>query len=211
MARFLVGVLCGFGFIASIRRSTLVSRSGFSSLALDFAMFPIPRELHELYFGALGRIVTGWSQIEFVFHLMADTIHQTAKAGRVEPEVPKLFSKTATYLKLSFNRLPHLDQFKAEGIKVVGAAKHLNKYRQYFIHGYLESFDGATQTAVFVKLDHGESKETYAEARMRLTFSQLLQAGSHATRVAGRAVDLAQGMVDTLVPEHKAHDLSRRL
>ncbi|MGA7577536.1 MAG: hypothetical protein ACLQUW_15840 [Desulfobaccales bacterium] len=129
-------------------------------------------------FGALGKIVYLWANIEMSldFYICAIFFHFDRKNIADKLEIPRTLNMKLKFLKKSFRNIPQLTPFKDLMLPLIQQIADLSKNRHDIIHGALAGIK--PNSYKFAKFDHGKQLRDLNVRFVTFTIDDLHQLGN---------------------------------
>jgi hypothetical protein len=143
----------------------------------------------------VGAIVMYYALLEHWIDGMVATIYMRVDLKReIRKHYPFNAAAEQEYLRDSFEKLPALEPFRAEGLAFLDRLKPIAEFRHHIVHGGLKPPDWATETFEFSRVVPNAEKKP-ARQTMTVVGTELYHQGEDIRRLIEPARNLTHRLV----------------
>ncbi|MCD1634144.1 hypothetical protein K7H91_10190 [Martelella mediterranea] len=156
----------------------------------------VPKEVIPDLYAMVGMVIANWTFVENSLDAWAAIAYHDHGGNKVEPELPRQFSRKVKFLRKCFNRLSSLAPFKEEALSLISKSEGLSEVRHYVAHGVLSDFDQSDESFRFIKIDMTSDKKQHIIGELHITAVKLLQAGTDLVEMAAEGQRITGNLLD---------------
>lgn len=154
---------------------------------------PFTSKADEEFFGAIGRVVLSWAQLELGLDLSILAIRLDLGGDTIEPEAPRTLQRKLAFLRKAAKQLPGLVERRDEIIALAAAVRAESEGRHDLIHGVaMRHLPGGSEAAMLRLLR--ETSGPPAKAFV-VTTTSLLERAVRAGKLASQSLALVTALV----------------
>ncbi len=158
-----------------------------------------PESYPPLYL-AVGELVINWGLTEAGIVSIIAVVYQSAGAKHLVPVIPVAFKGRMDFLRRAFNSVAALAPYSNEMRAIRTKAKELVRVRNHVAHGSLKTFSPGTGIYTFSVIDTDDNEKIHVAREANYTILDLEAAMLDSQKLARRAIDLCESLVDAFVP-----------
>jgi hypothetical protein len=99
----------------------------------------------------IGSLTISFALFEFALNSIIAVIFKSMDGAQAEPQIPIQLKRCRQFIRKAATKLPLLVPYKDELLEIEAEAKRIGDIRHDIIHGFIGSYDTASERLTFVK------------------------------------------------------------
>jgi hypothetical protein len=150
----------------------------------------------------IGGLSITFALFEFGLNSIIAVIFKSMDGAQAEPQIPIQLNRCRQYIRKAVRKLPVLAPYKAELLEIEAEAKRIGDIRHDIIHGFIGSYDAASERLTFVKAQPDlETKQIHIVTLREISIPNLDRTIGAATNLATRTTYLLKRLAETHMTE----------